>query len=76
MKLRLDYETTSNERYWNDRTDLVIYKDGKEWIRGGYGGEPEDNSHFRDYSWVREAMAELAKELGAEVEKTSTELKE
>jgi hypothetical protein len=73
MKIRLDYETEPNK--WGDRTDLVIYKDGVQFFRGSYGGEPEDNSHYRDYSWVSEAIAKVARELGAEVEHTSTDLK-
>jgi len=74
MKFRLDYETRSSG--WDDRTDLVIYKDGVEFFRGSYGGEPEDNTHYRDYNWVASAIAKVAKELGAEVELTATDLEE
>ncbi len=74
MKFRLDYETADSG--WDTRTDLVIYKDGVEFFRGSYGGEPEDNTHYRDYNWVAEAVAMVAKELGAEVERTHSEVKE
>ena len=74
MKFRLDYETEISE--YGDRTELVIYKDGVEYFRGSYGGEPEDNSHYRSYAWVAKAIAKVAAELGAEVEHTKTEVKE
>ena len=74
MKFRLDYETSDSG--WDTRTDLVIYKDEVEFFRGSYGGEPEDNTHYRDYNWVAEAAAKVTKELGAEVERTHSEVKE
>ena len=70
--VRLEYFTENSD--WDERTQLVVYVDDKELYRGHYGGEPEDNSHYRDYSWVRDAMGELAKELGAEVTLSSKEV--
>jgi len=67
MKVKLEYET-ERTKWAGDRTELVIYLDDKEFYRGSYGGEPEDNTYYRDYSWVRDAMEGLAKALGANVE--------
>lgn len=75
MKFRLDYETTEDNGWGQRNTDLVIYKDGVEFFRGSYGGEPEDNTHYRDYKWVAGAVAAVAKALGAEVEQTATDVK-
>ena len=47
---------------------LVVYVDGKQVATGCYGGEPEDNSRSRDYSWVETAIKNVAKELCPDVE--------
>lgn len=66
MDVKLTYET--EETKWGDeRTELIIQVDGEEIARGSYGGEPEDNSHYRDYDWVRRALEVLAKKLGHNV---------
>jgi hypothetical protein len=41
--------------------------DGQLVTTGDYGGEPEDNCECRTYAWVKEALSDLAKALGAEV---------
>lgn len=71
MKFRLDYETEHTK--WDERTELVVYKDGAEIARGSYGGEPEDNCVGRDYAWVRPVIAQIIRELGGEVENTESE---
>lgn len=55
---------------WDSRDRIEIWVDGKSIGGGSYGGEPEDNTRSRDYSWVEDVIAELAKELGATVECT------
>ena len=37
---------------------------GHEWI----GGEPEDNSYYRDYAWIAPMLLKLAGKLGADTE--------
>ena len=71
-KVDLIYET---ETSWNERTELVVKIDGVEVARGGYGGEPEDNTHYRDYDWVRSANETVAQKLGAEVVLSAVEVK-
>ena len=48
----------------------IVEIDGKRLVLGTYGGEPEDASRSRDYSWVELALERLARALGAEVEYT------
>lgn len=50
---------------------ITVVVDGKVIAVGTYGGCPEDNTRHRDYSWVEEALGDLAKALGADVEKVS-----
>jgi hypothetical protein len=39
--------------------ELKVYI-GDEYIGGGsYGGEPEDNTHYRDYKWVQQLVLNL-----------------
>jgi len=71
-KVDLIYET---ETSWNERTELVVKIDGVEVARGSYGGEPEDNTYYRDYSWVRDAIETVAQKLGAEVVLSAVEVK-
>lgn len=53
-----------------DRVEVFV---GDELVGSGYyGGEPEDNSRSRDYSWVESLVEKLALKLGAEVECSST----
>jgi hypothetical protein len=61
----------TNYRYdngWNDRHEVHFDLDDKRIGEGSYGGEPEDNSAYRDYAWVQETIINLCKELGIEVE--------
>lgn len=55
-----------NARY-RTREAIRVVLDGELVATGSYGGEPEDNSETRDYAWVKEAIAEIAKRLGASV---------
>ena len=48
--------------------EINIYVDKNLIANESIGGEPEDNSYFRDYSWVVPVLRTLAVELGAEVE--------
>ena len=53
---------------WDDKDySTEVYVDGIKIGQGFYGGEPEDNSYHRDYSWVEPLLIKLAGQLGAEV---------
>lgn len=58
---------------WSETEELYVIVDGTVIAEGRYGGEPEDNSAGRTYSWVKSALAKLAKALGAEVEHITEE---
>lgn len=73
MNIELEYQTETT-KFGDERTELVIFVDDKELCRGSYGGEPEDNSHYRDYSWVRDAIQTVAEALGANVTLSSKEV--
>lgn len=47
---------------------IVGTLDGKRLFTGHYGGEPEDNSRDRDYSWVENAIKVVAAEGEIEIE--------
>jgi hypothetical protein len=65
---RVSYE---DEDSWSgERCQVEVYVDDELLGSGDFGGEPEDNTEYRDYSWVRPLLAELARQLGAEVEET------
>ncbi len=49
-------------------TRQAFYINGEKIGVGHYGGEPEDNSYNRDYSWVDSTIEAIAKKLGAEIE--------
>ena len=51
-----------------------VIVDGRLVTTGEYGGEPEDNCEGRDYAWVKDALADLARALGAEVQTQFTDL--
>jgi len=51
-----------------DQTGLRVIVDNEIVTTGEYGGEPEDNCEYRDYAWVKESLAELARKLGAQAE--------
>jgi hypothetical protein len=65
-KVRIESITTESK--YRDFEETRIYVDDKLIGSGSYGGEPEDNTRYRDYSWVEELFIKLAKELNAEVE--------
>lgn len=50
------------------RAGVRVLVDGVLVARGACGGEPEDNSIYRDYGWIIPMVASLAKALGAEFE--------
>lgn len=52
---------------WEDRDSIEVLVDNELIGTGNYGGEPEDNSRTRDYSWIETLIEKLAKKLGAEV---------
>lgn len=47
------------------RSSLEIYVDGKQVDEYWDGGEPEDNTFFRDWSWIQQEL-ENAYKLGLE----------
>ncbi len=50
--VRIDDE----QRYGDDYQVLRIERDGKVLEEHGDRGEPEDNSYYRDWSWVQGAL--------------------
>lgn len=66
MKVKI-VSLTEKDKYGFSETTRVYVND-KQIGEGTYGGEPEDNLRCRDYSWVEDLFATLAKSLGAEVE--------
>ena len=46
---------------------IKVLLDGELIGEGHFGGEPEDNSGFRDYAWVGPLFIKLAEKLGATV---------
>lgn len=73
VKVVMSEITTPRNDY--PRYELNVFVDGELIGGGGYGGEPEDNTHYRDYKWVQELVVELAKELGAEVTQSAEKVK-
>lgn len=70
---RVEIKRRITDRDYEDEViGVEVFIDGKSIGRGGFGGEPEDNSENRDYGWVIPMLNKLAKELGAEVEETET----
>lgn len=58
----------------DDRVHQEFFVNGSKVGFGYYGGEPEDNSYYRDYGWVDDVIINIARELGADViEETITE---
>jgi hypothetical protein len=50
------------------RARIRVEVDGVHVGGGSIGGEPEDNSIDRDYSWIEETIEALARKLGSQVE--------
>lgn len=66
--MKVVIKSISGTNRWGDiNEETEVYVDGEHIGGGGYGGEPEDNYRFRDYSWVENLLAELARKLGADV---------
>lgn len=66
------------KEYWSQWADegidtVRVLVDGKEIGRGTYGGEPEDNTRSRQYSWVEPLLGKLSEELDATISYTQTE---
>lgn len=53
---------------WRESECLSIFVNEQLIACGNYGGEPEDNTRRRDYSWIEDALEMLAVSLGATVE--------
>ena len=53
---------------------LELFVEGKLLGRESIGGEPEDNSYYRDYNWIGFMLKDLALKLGAEAELKVTEI--
>lgn len=65
VRLRVVKNFDARDGYYQDGLRVVI--DGKLLTAEEYGGAPEDNCESRDYSWVKESIALVAKSLGADV---------
>lgn len=59
---------------WDDLEKLTVLVDGVDVGHGYYGGEPEDNTRGRDYSWVEEIISAVATKLGATVSTEHTDV--
>lgn len=57
-----EYKVTLDENEHGDNTTLTI-RHGYQTVIYYDGGEPEDNSFYRDYSWIAPEL-ELAYKLG------------
>ena len=68
IALLISIKSLIGERDYDTLEKREVYVDGEKIGEGYYGGEPEDNSRQRDYSWVENLLLELSKSLGAEVE--------
>ena len=55
-------------RKWGESARIEVHAEGQKIATGHVGGEPEDNTIDRDYSWIVPALEGLAKKCGAEVE--------
>jgi hypothetical protein len=65
---KVTIKSISGVNRWDERYESTeVYVDGELIGDGNYGGEPEDNVRYRDYSWVEPLLEELAKRLGADV---------
>jgi len=49
----------------SDDCGIRLIVDGALVDTNQFGGEPEDNTEGRDYAWVKEMLASLARKLGA-----------
>jgi len=74
MKLTIKSLTRETDYTTQEATEVQV--DGKTIAFETYGGEPEDNSRCRDYSWVEPLIAKVATVCGAEVEIIKDEYKE
>lgn len=69
MKQKVKIKSITEWNKYHDWQDITeVYVDGECIVRESYGGEPEDNSRCRDYSWVEPLLKTLSEKLGADVE--------
>lgn len=60
--------TTESGDDWVEYETIDVRVNGRSVGGGTFGGEPEDNTRHRDYSWVDGTISNLANSLGANVE--------
>lgn len=73
-KPQVEIRIVREEDGWSGfRHRADVYVDGEFVTGGSYGGEPEDNTRWRDYKWVEESLRQLALSLGAAAEITETD---
>lgn len=48
-------------------SSVAVFVDDVKIVHGSIGGEPGNNTIYRDYDWIVPALSELAKKLGADV---------
>jgi hypothetical protein len=63
----LEVVTVEYEREWDYYERVKFFLDGEYVGSGRFGGEPEDNTRYRDYAWVDDIIKTIATRLGAEV---------
>lgn len=73
MKVYIKHFT---EETYETHDSVQVFVDDELIGTGYYGGEPEDNSFGRDYSWVEPLIKKLVTKLGIEVEQTFEEITE
>jgi hypothetical protein len=54
---------TDEDNGWSTQNILTVWRDGKAIREERDGGSPEDQSFYRDWKWVKDALEE-AYELG------------
>jgi len=59
--------------YKNGNAEIIGEYEGENIFQGFFGGEPEDNSRERDYSWVEDAIAVVAELGGIKIEYEESE---
>lgn len=61
---------------YRSRSTIDVYVNDELVGTGFYGGEPEGNMRIRDYDWVEDVIARVAKKLGADVSTENHEVEE
>jgi len=73
VKLKI-IKNTIDENMKDEVVSIDVFLDGERIGCGNFGGDPEDNSFYRDYSWVLPLIKKLGEELGAEIEEETEAL--